>query len=88
VQREKVRRILGESYREVFIATPLEVCEARDVKGLYAKARAGEIPNFTGISAPFDAPEKPDFALDTSTMTETEAVKKLLHYILKETSVN
>lgn len=88
VQREKVKAILGESYREVFIATPLEVCEARDVKGLYAKARAGEIPNFTGISAPFDVPEKPDFALDTSTMTETEAVEKLLRYILKETSVN
>lgn len=54
---------------EVFVDTPLDVCEARDVKGLYAKARAGEIPDFSGISAPFEAPDAPELRLDTSTLS-------------------
>jgi len=54
------------SFIEVFVDTPLEVCEARDVKGLYAKARAGEIPEFTGISAPYEAPIAPEIVVDTS----------------------
>ena len=49
-----------ETFVEVFVDTPIEVCEARDVKGLYAKARAGEIPEFSGISAPYEAPEAPE----------------------------
>ena len=53
-------------FAEVFVDTPLEVCEARDVKGLYAKARAGEIAGFSGVSAPFEAPEDPELRLDTS----------------------
>jgi bifunctional enzyme CysN/CysC len=54
---------------EVYVDTPIEVAELRDVKGLYAKARAGEIPNFTGISSPYEAPEHPELVLDTTTMT-------------------
>ena len=80
--REMARNIIGaEDFREVYIATPLEECERRDVKGLYARARRGEVKDFTGISAPFEAPEHPDLCLDTSRMTlreEVDAVVKLL----------
>ena len=65
--REMAAEIIGkDDFVEVFVSTPLEECEKRDVKGLYAKARCGEIKNFTGISAPFEAPEHPDITLDTS----------------------
>ena len=64
--RNQAKSIIGEDdFVEVFINTPLEECEKRDVKGLYAKARAGEIPNFTGISAPFEAPSSPDIEIET-----------------------
>ena len=79
--RQMAREIIGEKdFREVYIATPLEECERRDVKGLYARARKGEVKDFTGISAPFEAPTNPDLILDTSQMTlkdEVEAVMKL-----------
>ena len=79
--RQMAREIIGaEDFREVYIATPLEECERRDVKGLYARARKGEVKDFTGISAPFEAPTNPDLSLDTSQMTlkdEVEAVVKL-----------
>jgi bifunctional enzyme CysN/CysC len=60
---------------EVHVDTPLEVAEARDVKGLYKKARAGEIKNFTGIGSPYEAPENPDLRVDTSTMSAAEAAE-------------
>jgi adenylylsulfate kinase-like enzyme len=60
----------------------LEVCEQRDVKGLYAKARAGEIPDFTGISSPFEAPENPEIKVNTAEMSEDECVEKIVTYIL------
>ena len=79
--RQRAREIIGEKdFREVYIATPLEECERRDVKGLYARARRGEVKDFTGISAPFEAPTHPDLSLDTSQMTlkdEVEAVVAL-----------
>lgn len=81
--REMAAGIIGkESFMEVFVNTPLEVCEQRDVKGLYAKARKGEIKNFTGISAPFEAPAHPDLTLDTSKLTIEESVDILLEKIL------
>ena len=65
--REAVRGLHPDgAFVEVFVDTPLEVCEARDVKGLYAKARAGEIPEFTGISAPYEPPASPEVVVDTS----------------------
>ena len=67
---------------EVYVSTPIEECERRDVKGLYAKARRGEIKNFTGISAPFEAPEHPALTLDTSVLSVEESVGKLLELIL------
>lgn len=81
--REMAAEIIGkDDFVEVFVSTPLEECERRDVKGLYAKARRGEIKNFTGISAPFEAPENPAISLDTSKLTVEQSVEKLLDLIL------
>lgn len=81
--RRMASEIIGtEDFREVYVSTPLKVCEQRDVKGLYARARRGEIADFTGISAPFEAPEHPDLRLDTSILTLEESVNKVLELIL------
>jgi adenylylsulfate kinase len=77
-----VRKIVGaENYIEVFVATPLEICEQRDVKGLYKKARAGEVPNFTGISSPYENPEAADITIHTDQMSVEQSIVKLLNYI-------
>ena len=74
----------GGSYIEVHISTPLEVCEERDVKGLYAKARQGIIKGFTGIDDPYEAPENPELRIDTSNISQEEAVQELLVYLENE----
>ena len=82
--RDLVRTIHDEAgllFIEVFVDTPLEVCEKRDPKGLYKKARAGEIPEFTGISAPYEAPEKPELVLDTGVLSATDAAAKVIEYL-------
>jgi bifunctional enzyme CysN/CysC len=76
--RKNARRIIGDEYIEVFVSTPLKVCEKRDVKGLYAKARAGEIPNFTGISSPYQKPMNPDIEIDTSDCNLEEATQYVM----------
>ena len=82
--RRMAARIIGEDdFLEVYVSTPIEECERRDVKGLYAKARRGEIKEFTGISAPFEAPEHPALTLDTSRLSLEESVKELLDLILQ-----
>ena len=81
--REMAANIIGkDDFLEVYVSTPMEECERRDVKGLYAKARRGEIKNFTGISAPFEAPAHPALTLDTSALSLEESVNKLLELIL------
>ena len=81
--REMASRIIGkDDFVEVYVSTPIEECERRDVKGLYAKARRGEIKEFTGISAPFEAPEHPALSLDTSKLSLEESVNRLLELIL------
>ena len=81
--RQAIKEVVGaEGFMEVFVDTPLEVCEQRDVKGLYAKARAGQIPDFTGISAPYEAPEKPDFRIDTSVTGLDESANLLSELIM------
>ncbi|MCB0457766.1 MAG: adenylyl-sulfate kinase [Flavobacteriaceae bacterium] len=78
--REQVKQIVGEeNFVEVFVNTPLEACEKRDVKGLYAKARAGEIKDFTGVNAPYEAPENADIEIDTSVVS----VEESMHIIFK-----
>lgn len=73
--------IIGPDFHEVFVNTPLEVCEQRDVKGLYAKARAGEIENFTGLDAPFEAPEAPALELLTADRTVEASVAEAVAFI-------
>lgn len=81
--REMASSIIGkENFLEIYVNTPIEECERRDVKGLYAKARKGEIKDFTGVSAPFEAPEHPALSLDTSVLSLEESVNKLLEMIL------
>jgi adenylyl-sulfate kinase len=81
--RQQVKNIVGAAnYIEVFVNTPLEVCEQRDVKGLYKKARAGEVKNFTGISSPYEAPRKPDIEIRTNEQPLADSVKLLLDYIV------
>lgn len=81
--REMAANIIGkEDFMEVYISTPIEECERRDVKGLYAKARRGEIKDFTGVSSPFEAPQHPDLSLDTSVLSVEKSVNLLLNLIL------
>jgi len=81
-ERDTIREMLAEGeFVEVFVDTPLEVCEERDVKGLYAKARAGDLPNFTGISSPFEAPQNPEVRIDTTQMSAEEAAEKIIDYL-------
>jgi adenylylsulfate kinase len=80
--RENIKSIVKDvNFVEVFINTSLEECERRDVKGLYKKARAGEIKNMTGISAPYEAPEHPDIEIKTEDLSVDEAADKIIKYI-------
>ena len=81
-ERKMARDLLEDGeFVEVFIDTPLEECEKRDVKGLYAKARAGDLPNFTGISSPYENPEEPEVRIDTMSMSAEEAADFILDYL-------
>jgi adenylylsulfate kinase len=81
--RAHVKNIVGEhNYIEVFVDAPLAVCEARDVKGLYKKARAGEVKNFTGIDSPYEPPVSPDIHIPTHELSLDESIAKLMGHIL------
>jgi adenylyl-sulfate kinase len=81
--REQVKNIVGsENYIEVFVDAPIEVCEQRDVKGLYKKARAGEVKNFTGIDSPYEAPENADVHIPTHKMSVDQSIETLLNNLL------
>jgi len=85
--RKKAQDIIGtENFFEVYISTSLEECEARDVKGLYAKARSGEIKNFTGIDSPYEAPLNPSLKIETIKNTIEESSEELCQFIRKEIS--
>ena len=82
VDRERVRALVSENdFIEIYCNSPLEVCEERDVKGLYKKARKGEIKNYTGISSPYEEPEHPDLVLDTANETVETNVEKVLELL-------
>lgn len=82
--RELVRQRVGaEDFLEIYCRCPIEICEQRDVKGLYKKARAGEIPEFTGISSPYEEPRQPDLVLDTSTTALPECVEQILRLLAR-----
>ncbi|WP_046173362.1 adenylyl-sulfate kinase [Domibacillus indicus] len=80
--RDTVRALLNEDeFIEVYVECPIEKCEARDPKGLYKKARAGEIPEFTGISSPYEAPEKPELVVNTDQYSVEECVDQIIGYL-------
>src|SRR3954464_15092174 len=79
--RDEARKRMGERFIEVYAQAPLEVCEERDVKGLYAKARAGEIKEFTGISDPYEPPENPEILIETDKQSPEESAQQILDYL-------
>ena len=80
--RQMAAEIVGrEDFLEVYVSTPLEECERRDVKGLYARARRGEVKDFTGVSAPFEAPREPALSIDTSRLSLEESVRAVVELI-------
>ena len=80
--RQMVKEMFNDQdFLEIFIDTPLSVAEERDPKGLYNKARQGKIPNFTGISSPYETPLKPDITIDTSKLLPKDSVKKILNFL-------
>lgn len=82
--RDRARAAAGDRFREVFIKAPLDECERRDPKGLYAKARAGAIADFTGVSAPYESPETPDLVIDTASHGVEQSVKALIDFVERE----
>ncbi|MHA1536461.1 MAG: adenylyl-sulfate kinase [Alphaproteobacteria bacterium] len=82
--RERARAATGDGFREIFVHADLKECERRDPKGLYAKARAGEIAEFTGISAPYEAPENADLVIDTGSLSVEDSVRALVDYVARE----
>ena len=87
--RQNIQQIVGaENFVEIFVNTSVEECERRDVKGLYAKARAGEIKNFTGINAPYEAPQSPNIEINTVETSVEEAVAMVVNYITTKLKTN
>jgi len=83
VDRQMAKDIIGEDFKEVYVSTSIDICESRDPKGLYAKARAGKVKHFTGISAPYEAPETPDLMIDTSQGLLEDQINLLLALALQ-----
>ncbi|MFT5891092.1 MAG: adenylylsulfate kinase [Dokdonia sp.] len=89
IDRERIKEIVGaDKYIEVYVSTSLEVCEEQDVKGLYKKARAGEIKDFTGIDAPYEVPKDPAIDIDATKYTVEEASSLVLTYIERKLNSN
>lgn len=89
IDRENVKNIVGyDNFVEIFVDTPLSECERRDTKGLYAKARSGEINNLTGINAPYEAPINPEILIDTTQINVEEAVEIILDKVSKKLKKN
>ena len=79
--RDEARQMMGERFVEAYVKASVEVCEERDVKGLYAKARSGEIKEFTGVSDPYEPPENPELVLDTEHQAAEESAQQILGYL-------
>ena len=79
--REKVRKIIGKDFIEIFCAANIDICETRDTKGLYKKARLGEIKDFTGISSPYEIPKTPEIRVDTGSLDLNDSVRQIMKYL-------
>ncbi len=86
--RQQARKILGSRFVEIYCDCPLNVCESRDVKGLYKRARAGEVKDFTGISSPYEAPEAAEITVNTSLLSLHESTKKIVSYLTEHELIN
>ena len=86
--RDQVRALMPDDFVEVLVDCPLEVCEQRDVKGLYQKARAGKIPEFTGISAPYEPPLRPELTLHTDAQSVEESVAQIVNFLTRRGTVS
>lgn len=87
--RKMAAEIIGEGdFKEVYVNTPIEICEARDVKGLYQKARAGEIKGFTGIDSPYEAPLHPDKEVKTKNQAVEESIREIFSFVTSESQFN
>jgi len=81
--RARARAIMEEDFIEVFVDAPLQTCMQRDPKGLYAKAKRGEIPDFTGLDSPYEAPESPEIHLPTDRLAPEAAAERIVHYLVE-----
>ena len=86
--REKVRKIIGKDFIEVFCAANLDICETRDTKGLYKKARLGEIKDFTGISSPYEIPNDPEIIVETGSLDIDSSVRQIMKYLSENDLLN
>ncbi len=86
--RKKVRDIIGKDFIEIFCAANLDTCEKRDTKGLYKKARLGEIKDFTGISSPYETPNNPEIIVDTGSLDINDSVSQIIEYLHKQELFN
>ena len=86
--REKVRKIIGKDFIEVFCAANLDICETRDTKGLYKKARLGEIKDFTGISSPYEIPNDPEIIIETGSLDLNSSVRQIMKYLSEKDLLN
>ncbi len=85
-EREKVKRLLGDDFKEIYVDCPLEICENRDPKGIYKKARQGIIKDFTGIDSPYEKPLNPDMVIHTSVNSLEECTSQIINYLYKASS--
>jgi adenylylsulfate kinase len=81
--REMAKNIIGQAYREIFVSTAIEICESRDPKGLYQKARQGLVKDFTGVSAPYERPTNPSLILDTAVRSKEDCVNEMMQFLLQ-----
>ena len=79
--RDEARQMMGDRFVEVYVKASVEACEERDVKGLYAKARSGEIKEFTGVSDPYEPPENPELVIETEQQSPEESAQQILAYL-------
>ena len=86
--REKVRNIIGKDFIEIFCAANLDICEKRDTKGLYKKARLGEIKDFTGISSPYEVPNNPEIIVETGSLDLNDSVRQIMKYLREKELLN
>ena len=86
--REKVRKIIGQDFIEIFCAASLNICETRDTKGLYKKARLGEIKDFTGISSPYEIPQDPEIIVETGSLDLNDSVGQIMKYLKAQELLN